>query len=104
MKAITILSLRLVMEALPVRQHNRSVLGCLEAGDLVEVKGLLYNHWAVYIGIDFFLSYYFKCFLCPENGETCGFYGVRPSVLPSFRPSSELCLIYNFVIYRWNLK
>jgi hypothetical protein len=80
------------MAVLQVQQHNANVLESLEAGDLVEFKRGVYSHWAVYIGIDIFLSFYFfQVLFMPQIGETYGFYSVPPS--------SELCLVYNFVNY-----
>ena len=34
-----------------VEEHNKKVLETLEIGDLVEVPGKIYSHWAVYIGM-----------------------------------------------------
>ena len=34
-----------------VNRHNAAVLEELEEGDLVEFRGELYSHWAVYVGM-----------------------------------------------------
>jgi hypothetical protein len=34
-----------------IRRQNEVVLQTLEMGDLVEFPGIIYSHWAVYIGM-----------------------------------------------------